>query len=58
MSDATRNSAPAFTELEEEFFRAGEALEQLGSRADLDDGYEPPSLWRRLLGRPTADRRG
>jgi hypothetical protein len=61
MSDATRNSAHAFTELEEEFFRAGSTPAELAkaeSFSDLDEGYEQPSLWQRLFGRASADRRG
>jgi hypothetical protein len=61
MSDSTRNSAHSFTELEEEFFRAGSTPEELAkseSFADLDAGNEQPSLWRRLFGRVSADRRG
>lgn len=61
MSDTTRSSGSGFTELEEEFFRAGASAAELvkaESFADLDEGFEQPSLLRRLFGRPSADRRG
>jgi hypothetical protein len=43
---------PAFTELEEEFFRAGESVEHLETVAANDDAEdERPGLWRRLWSR-------
>ena len=56
MADGNRNSARSFSLVEEEFFRAGtirsEAAESsVEDFADLDEGYRPPSLWRRMFGR-------
>ena len=55
MGDSKRNSVPAFSLAEEEFFRAGtlqsESVESPETFVDLDEGYQPPSLWRRLFGR-------
>jgi hypothetical protein len=55
MSNGNRNSAAAFTALEEEFFREGLRNEREGESretfADLDEGYRPPSMWRRLFAR-------
>lgn len=39
-----------FTELEEEFFRAGAAIEQ-GEAEHEDNVYAAPSFWRRLFAR-------
>ena len=53
MSDATRQSMQ-FTAVEEEFFRAGNALnegtEQVDNFADLDQ-VDRPSFWQRIFGR-------
>ena len=54
-----KNQAPAvvrhFTDVEEEFFRAGAALSEAAAPAesfeDLDVGYERPSLLDRLFSR-------
>jgi hypothetical protein len=57
MSDGNRNSAHAFTEVEEEFFRAGSALSQpqpVETFNDLDDGYRPTPLLRRLFARKAS----
>jgi hypothetical protein len=45
--------AGAFSDDEEEFFRAGatEVDPVVESFADLDEGYSPPSLWSRIVGR-------
>src|SRR5688500_7213575 len=47
-------SAHAFTDVEEEFFRAGNALsevETVESFSDLDIDFQRPSLWQRLFGK-------
>jgi hypothetical protein len=47
----------AFSEDEEEFFRAGNAMAQVDpveTFDDLDAGYEPRGLWQRLFGRRSA----
>lgn len=48
-------SVPAFTDVEEEFFRAGDAVAHAAQSAesfdDLDVGYERPGLLRRLFSR-------
>ena len=54
MSDPNRNSAHSFTQFDEEFFRAGSAMsepEQPETFADLDEGYRPKPLLRRLFSR-------
>lgn len=55
MSDSNRKGAPAFSPLEEEFFRAGavqsESIEKAETFADLDEGYRPQTMWRWLIGR-------
>ncbi|MBS1120835.1 MAG: hypothetical protein H6Q90_3063 [Deltaproteobacteria bacterium] len=55
MSDSNRNSSRVFSLVEEEFFRAGASRTESNapqeSFADLDEGYRPTSLWRRLFGR-------
>ena len=55
MSDSNRNSARAFSLIEEEFFRAGavrsESIEKVDMFEDLDEGYRPTTVWRRLFGR-------
>ena len=44
----------AFTELEEEFFRAGDSLEHLEAVAANDETeVDRPGLWRRLWSRAT-----
>jgi hypothetical protein len=52
--DSNRNSG-SFSLLEEEFFRAGalqsEASEPEERFSDLDENYQPRSIWRRLFGR-------
>lgn len=53
MSDP-QSAALAFNEVEEEFFRAGNALtesEGMESFSDLDLDFQRPSLWHRLFGR-------
>jgi len=58
MAVSNRNSARSFSLEEEEFFRVGtvqsESVETPETFADLDEGYRPPSLWRRLFGRKHA----
>jgi len=47
--------AQAFTDVEEEFFRVGNAMseiEAVDSFAELDHDVQRPSLWRRLFSRP------
>jgi hypothetical protein len=51
---ASRESARSFSVVEEAFFR--ERTETLGIEpietfADLDEGYQRPTLWQRLLGK-------
>ena len=53
MSDP-QSAAHAFTDVEEEFFRAGNALaeaEAIESFSDLDIDFQRPSLWQRLFAR-------
>ena len=53
----SRPRAHSYSEVEEEFFRAGAEPghdEPVETFADLDEGYRPVSLWRRLFGRSTA----
>lgn len=54
--EAEAGEALAFTADEEAFFAEGAELASKASQpaesfADLDDGYQPPSFWDRLLGR-------
>ncbi len=55
MSDSNRSSTRTLSLVEEEFFRAGtvksESIETVETFADLDEGYRPTTLWRRLFGR-------
>jgi len=54
MSDP-QSLAQAFTDVEEEFFRVGNAMseiEAVDSFAELDHDVQRPSLWRRLFSRP------
>ena len=54
MSDNNGNSAHSFTAVEEEFFRVGSDPNELAQReafTDLDEGYQRPSLLRRLFNR-------
>ena len=47
-------SVVAFTDAEEEFFRAGSTMgdpEPVDTFGDLDEDYRPKKLWRRLFGR-------
>ena len=49
----------AFTDAEEEFFRAGATVgepEPVETFSDLEEGYRPPKLLRRLFGRPATQR--
>jgi hypothetical protein len=62
---ATRDgNAHGFTATEEEFFRQGvrladESVPPADTFADLDEGYEPPTFWQRLMGRkPRGKQRG
>jgi hypothetical protein len=53
MSDS-QSAAHAFTDLDEEFFRTGNALSELEpveSFSDLDLDFQRPSLWQRLFAR-------
>jgi hypothetical protein len=55
MSDPKPNRA--FSDQEEEFFRAGASIglpEPAESFGDLDDDYRPRSIWRRLFGRKSS----
>lgn len=51
---ASRDSARAFSLTEEAFFRDGQRLEPtepVETFEDLDEGYQRPTLWQRLLGK-------
>ncbi len=51
---ASRESARSFSVAEEAFFRdANETpgIEPLETFADLDEGYQRPTLWQRLFGK-------
>lgn len=53
MSDP-QSAVHGFTDVEEEFFRAGNALaeaEAVESFSDLDIDFQRPSLWQRLFSR-------
>ncbi|MBA3395518.1 MAG: hypothetical protein H0T89_22915 [Deltaproteobacteria bacterium] len=57
MGTSDRNSG-SFTAIEEEFFRAGTSMSELPQREsfdDLDEGYRPTSVWRRLFARKNSD---
>jgi hypothetical protein len=53
MTNRMPTNPGVFSEVEEEFFRAGamlaQAVEPQDTFADLDDGYRSISLWRRLF---------
>ena len=40
----------ALTAIEEDFFRAGDALSEPHDFSDLDDGYRPRTLWGAIVG--------
>jgi hypothetical protein len=43
----------AVSPIEEDFFRTGDALGEVGEIhdfSDLDDGYQPMTLWRSIVG--------
>ena len=40
----------AVSPIEEDFFRAGDALGEAHDFSDLDDGYRPTTLWRSIVG--------
>jgi hypothetical protein len=46
----------AFSPLEEDFFRAGDALSEVHDFSDLDEGYRPTSIWGALVGWLRGDR--
>jgi hypothetical protein len=50
-----RDSKVSFSEVEEEFFRAGSnrAATEPGVEdfSDLDEGYKPVSIWQRMFGK-------
>lgn len=51
---ASRESARSFSNAEEAFFRDGqrpEPTEPIETFEDLDEGYQRPTLWQRLLGK-------
>ena len=60
-----RDATGAFTQIEEEFFRAGTEEKhhapKLASASDsfddLDEGYQPVGFWDRLLGRNKKPKR-
>ena len=57
VTEVSVDAAGAFTDLEEDFFRAGIERPAKGpgvsseSFDDLDEGYQPVGFWDRLLGR-------
>jgi len=54
MANRARDSARSFTLQEEAFFRDGERHETtqpIETFTDLDEGYQPRTLWQRLIGR-------
>jgi hypothetical protein len=49
-----RDSARSFSLVEEEFFRDGgrrDVTEPVETFADLDEGYQPVTIWQRLFGK-------
>jgi hypothetical protein len=51
---SNRDSARSFSLAEEAFFRDGnrtETTQPMETFEDLDEGYQRPSLWQRLLGK-------
>ena len=40
----------AVSPVEEDFFRAGDALSEAAEFSDLDDDYQPNTLWRSIVG--------
>lgn len=52
---ASRESARSFSVVEEAFFRdertETHGIEPIETFADLDEGYQRPTLWQRLLGK-------
>lgn len=40
----------AASPIEEDFFRAGDALSEVPDFSDLDEGHQPMTLWRSLVG--------
>jgi len=40
----------AVSSVEEDFFRAGDALSEPHDFSDLDEGHQPMTLWRSLVG--------
>ena len=40
----------AVSPIEEDFFRTGDALGEVHDFSDLDDGYQPMTLWRSIVG--------
>lgn len=50
--ERSSGSALAFSQMEEDFFRAGDALAltEVEDFSDLNDDRQPVSLWRALLG--------
>jgi hypothetical protein len=40
----------AVSPIEEDFFRAGDALGEVHDFSDLDEGYQPMTLWRAIVG--------
>jgi hypothetical protein len=40
----------AVSPVEEDFFRAGDALSEPHDFSDLDDGHRPATIWRSLVG--------
>ncbi|MBA2541284.1 MAG: hypothetical protein H0V17_16710 [Deltaproteobacteria bacterium] len=57
VAEVRKDAAAAFTDLEEDFFRAGMEQEKPAKQSpgesfdDLDEGFQPVGFWDRLLGR-------
>ena len=53
-SMSNRDSARSFSHVEEEFFRDGnrrDVTEPIETFSDLDEGYQPVTIWQRLFGK-------
>ena len=62
VSGVRKDATGAFSQIEEEFFRAGSEktaapLPSPVTFDDLDEGYQPPKFWDRVLGRKPPPKR-
>ena len=55
---ATGGTAIELSQIEEEFFRAGDLMSEPFDFSDLDEGYQPTTLWRSLVGWLRGERTG